>query len=124
MKAAWALAFVLAVTPVFAARRKVAQTKSPDTALIERAKTAVRDQLKDPLSAQFRSLYPLVDGEGQRKVCGQVNARNGYGGYGGFQAFAYLTEIGSVIFIPADDDANANQVNRLGSGCGFGPWHR
>lgn len=38
----------------------------------------VTDQLKDPDSAQFRNQYGL---------CGEVNAKNGFGGYTGYVRF-------------------------------------
>lgn len=49
-------------------------------------KEAVREQLKDPQSAQFDSLDTFVIG-GRRTTCGQVNAKNSYGGYVGKTLF-------------------------------------
>lgn len=51
-----------------------------------------------------------------------INAKNGYGGYIGFQPFAYLLELGDIVFSPDADDPERNEKNRLGSGCGFGAW--
>ena len=48
----------------------------------QRAREAVRAQLKDPSSAIFRNVRK--DGSG---YCGEVNAKNSYGGYAGFEAF-------------------------------------
>lgn len=50
------------------------------------AKDAVRQQLKDPASARFQNV--IRDG---RYVCGEYNAKNGYGAYGGFDVFYYDT---------------------------------
>lgn len=47
-------------------------------------KRVVMNGLKDPESARFRSLR--VGGEGA-VLCGEVNAKNGYGGYVGFKRF-------------------------------------
>ena len=41
----------------------------------------VKDVLKDPDSANFRTEFVARDGA----VCGFVNAKNSYGGYGGFK---------------------------------------
>lgn len=48
----------------------------------ESAATAVRNQLRDPQSSQFRKVYVAGD-----VVCGEVNARNGFGGLAGFAPF-------------------------------------
>jgi len=47
------------------------------------AREIVKTQLRDPGSAQFRGLR-LKD---PNTVCGEVNAKNGFGGYSGWQAF-------------------------------------
>lgn len=56
----------------------------------------MRASLKDPESAQFRNLFlashTLTTDSGKNigvlMLCGEVNAKNGYGGYGGFRPFA------------------------------------
>ncbi|MBK5551925.1 hypothetical protein JFU49_16825 [Pseudomonas sp. TH03] len=53
-------------------------------------KVAVKSNLLDPESAQFRNLYtPSVSSKPMPSgaVCGEVNAKNGYGGYVGFKKF-------------------------------------
>lgn len=52
--------------------------------VIEKAKAVVRAQLKDPPSARFLEAHKVAKG-----VCGQMNAKNGYGGYTGIILFAY-----------------------------------
>lgn len=47
------------------------------------AREIVKTQLRDPGSAQFRGLR-LKD---SNTVCGEVNAKNGFGGYSGWQSF-------------------------------------
>ena len=50
------------------------------------AKQNVEAKLKDPQSAQFQNL--VVSGKaGASIVCGEVNAKNGFGGYTGFKRF-------------------------------------
>lgn len=53
--------------------------------IIREAKGAVEQDLRDPMSVQYRNLQvfagPLMT------VCGEVNAKNAYGGYVGFRRF-------------------------------------
>jgi hypothetical protein len=65
--------------------KKEASKPSPDQILIEKAKDAIRERLKDPESAQFRNIR--VGKEDFKPVRGEVNAKNSYGGYIGYQKF-------------------------------------
>jgi hypothetical protein len=49
---------------------------------IRLAKDAVRDVLREPDTAQFRNVV-----DHGHVVCGEVNAKNGFGGFTGFQDF-------------------------------------
>lgn len=67
------------------------------------AKTAVSKGLKDPDSAQFRGMYLTREpAQSQGKtymvdhVCGEVNAKNGYGGYVGYRRFAVVDDLAFV----------------------------
>lgn len=62
----------------------------------EAAKEMVISQLKDPESARFGETWALNGSNGNRSVCGYVNAKNSYGGYTGQKMFALLSK--SVIF--------------------------
>jgi len=62
----------------------------------EKAKNMVIGQLKDPESARFGEIWALQGSNGERAVCGYVNARNSYGGYTGEKMFT-LSEL-RVIF--------------------------
>jgi hypothetical protein len=55
-------------------------------AAVEASLSRVRAALKDPDSAQFQNIgvVPLPSGA---VICGDLNARNGYGGYTGFSPF-------------------------------------
>lgn len=65
-----------------------ASHKEPSPEQAMKAKEAVKLILKDPESAQFRNLrLDIVD-----QVCGEVNARNGYGGYTGFKLFHVVND--------------------------------
>jgi hypothetical protein len=62
-------------------------------AWISAGKDAIRTQLKDPESATFRNVH-FYSGGGTPVVCGEINARNGFGGYTGFERFV---SAGTVI---------------------------
>lgn len=53
--------------------------------LIERAKKAVREKLKDPEAARFRNVRKKKGHEGV--VIGEVNAKNSFGAYVGYDRF-------------------------------------
>lgn len=62
-----------------------------DQEKIEEAHAAVKEELRDPESAVFRNTHGTsVSEDGPLMgVCGEVNAKNGYGGFTGFAPFAY-----------------------------------
>lgn len=68
------------------------------------AEAAVRSQMRDPASAEFRSLKRQAE---QKIVCGEVNGRNGYNGKTGFIPFKYEEEAKTVMF--ANPDATDQQ---------------
>lgn len=55
----------------------------------------------DPESAQFRNVraadVTLKDGNRERRVCGEVNAKNRMGGYAGYQFFGGVLNNGAFI---------------------------
>lgn len=63
------------------------------------AQAKVADQMRDPASAQFRAVKVRKSGA----VCGEVNAKNGYGGYVGFREFV-VTPTGEVLVDPGMPD--------------------
>ena len=62
-------------------------TDGKKIAWMNRGKEAVKAKLKDPSSAQFRSVYFHRGADGIPVTCGEVNSKNSFGGYGGFQRF-------------------------------------
>jgi|GEM_PF-1969823 len=58
---------------------------------VEAAEAKIRGLLKDPDSAQFRSVtvvqQKLFDANAVGVVCGYVNAKNAFGGYVGYKGF-------------------------------------
>lgn len=77
-------------------RQRVAvQSRTVETALqagqteaqiVAAAQETVADSLKDPESARFRGVA-IKTYNGNRIVCGEVNAKNSYGGYVGYEPF-------------------------------------
>lgn len=74
----------------------LASCANPDAEAIERGQEEVRSRLRDPGSAQFQNVrigsLRSVEGGLIRSVCGEVNAKNGFGGYVGFRPFATVVE--------------------------------
>lgn len=100
------LAFVLPVLVTLGGALAACDSK-PRVSMIDaqetRAKDAVRGRLRDPYSAEFRNIYRAGD-----TVCGQVNARNGFGGMAGYAPF--IVAPGDVhIGEPGDGDMAATQ---------------
>lgn len=61
----------------------IASLTSCESAEVSSAKKYVADRMRDPSSVQFRNITRGNDGA----VCGEFNAKNGYGAYGGFKMF-------------------------------------
>lgn len=85
----------------------LAQSKA-DLAFAKRAKQVAASRMKDPASAQFRTLV-VSRASGERALCGEINAKNAFGAYVGFRPFI------------ADEDgakfmADSNDVNAVGAG--------
>ncbi len=68
----------------------------PDKGVVERAKSSVKEQLKDPESAQFK-----IKAAAGPIVCGTVNAKNSYGGYVGATRFMYNGKTNNATLGPS-----------------------
>jgi hypothetical protein len=75
----------LAITAAREAKRVLdaSQKEVDDATAIERIKSRVKGTLKDPSSADFKDVRISTPGW----VCGEINAKNGFGGYVGFRHF-------------------------------------
>lgn len=62
---------------------------------------AVKARLRDPDSAQFGKMYPVVGG-----VCGSVNSKNGFGGFSGETTFVYVSAGNQVFIDPRTNNAS------------------
>lgn len=48
--------------------------------------------LRDPTSAKFRNVV-IQRRSGRIEICGEINARNGFGGLAGYQPFALVRDV-------------------------------
>ena len=62
-------------------------TDGKKIAWMDKGMAAVKERLKDPASAQFRSVYFHRGSQNIPMTCGEVNSKNGFGGYSGFTKF-------------------------------------
>lgn len=82
--------------PATGGRRARQQAAAWDANITPPVESSVRQEMRDPGSAQFRNLRVLAgEREDQRLVCGEVNAKNGYGGYVGFKPFLVVVQRGA-----------------------------
>lgn len=70
--------------------------RTNEALLIEQTKDRVRNQLKDPKSAEFRNMR-FVTHQGTPAACGEVNSKNSYGGMSGFQRF--VASGGNIVLL-------------------------
>lgn len=89
-----------------------ASSESHDFALKYNVQETVKSVLKDPESADFRDVTVVHKGT-WTTVCGEVNAKNGFGGYTGYTEF-----VGSIEGVMIRSDENASRfVKRWNSRC-------
>lgn len=106
------VAAVILISVVVIAVKSMSNTESPatDAAMQEiklqrLAREFLTPHLKDPDSAQFRN---------QKRICGEVNAKNSFGGYAGFKRFI----AGGKELVFLEDDA------RLEAGAFQAAWDK
>jgi hypothetical protein len=75
------------------------------------------DSLREPSSAVFRNVFigkrPIPTPKSKIVVCGEVNARNGFGGMTGFQAFIVSGDsvyVGKVIGLSVYETCRTDRV--------------
>lgn len=73
-----------------------AKIKASNSDLLFAARVFVKDRLKDPGSAEFRSEFIGPTG----LACGEVNAKNSFGGYAGFAR--YVSGGSKTTFLETD----------------------
>ena len=93
------IVLILAAGPAGAVGEFVGMPTGQEIAWIRRHQDVLRARLKDGESAQFRNLYVSKSG-GSPIVCGEVNAKNGFGAYGGFERWFGAEPVG--VFVESD----------------------
>jgi hypothetical protein len=78
-------------------------TMKPEDKIAYDAERAVKQDLRDPSSAEFRKVYTYKKTDGSLTVCGEVNSRNGFGAMSGFSRFVYLSSGVAIIESPGPD---------------------
>ncbi|WP_312707548.1 hypothetical protein [Stenotrophomonas sp.] len=91
--------------PMSSAEKKTQQEKWFGAETIVAAERAVRRELKDPDSAQFKDVRANYTEEFGVVACGRVNAKNELGGYTGFRRFVFGD--GRVILERRDNVSDA-----------------
>lgn len=104
----WISLVVLVALAACAPKVEVAAISS-DVAEPERIflTTILSENLRDPDSAQFKGWKGFDLSNGDRIVCGKINATNGYGGYIGFTAF-FVRLTGQVVQRMYIDDGSSS----------------
>jgi hypothetical protein len=83
--------------------------------LISKAKEIASYNLKDPYSAQFRSLE-FHETKGRGIICGEINAKNVYGAYVGFRPFVWSPGDSKALVLDPTSNAPDNILFRALSG--------
>lgn len=91
--------------PMSAAEKKTQQEKWFGADAIVAAERAVRRELKDPDSAQFKDVRANYTEDFGVVACGRVNAKNELGGHTGFRRFVFGD--GRVILERRDNVSDA-----------------
>lgn len=88
------------------------QTQATNSAISE-AQNYVSSQMRDPASVVYRELKVYRLGS-DTTVCGQFNAKNGFGAYGGYRSFYYRPSEASLfkfIYQTNETGASAYRIN-------------
>jgi len=82
-------------------------TDADDKTLIQEGENAATHDLRDPDSAKFRDIRVRGD-----NVCGEINAKNGFGAYIGYRPFyAVHRKEGSWLTAVSEDDLSQDNAN-------------
>lgn len=86
---------------------------------IASAQDAAKKTLKDPDSAKFKNIR-MMDYDGGKILCGEINAKNSYGGYVGYKRFVAGTSA-ATIYSTSTKYQNVNDASNAGivAACGY-----
>lgn len=89
-----------------------------DRSVIEEARAAIQRTLRDPSSAQFFDEVVIGSEVAKKTVCGNLNAKNGFGGYTGRALFIYEQQTKSTTIannsVDADEIMHACRIAKMG----------
>jgi hypothetical protein len=86
--------------PAPQAQPSAATQSRPDYFL--RAKQAISEGMRDPDSVKFGKLFEGTGLSGNQTICGEVNAKNGFGGYTGMTPFIYFIDTNLATTVEFD----------------------
>lgn len=98
-------------------------TSSPaknGASVFKKAKSIVADRMRDPESTRFKPYYKAYDiSNGDKVVCGTVNAKNAMGGYVGYKPFyvRIRKNYAVVLHLPSENDKYGFAANQVNIGC-------
>lgn len=87
-------------------------TLAADTSFTIKAQNQIKEFMKDPDSTQFRNVKEIVNTQGSKVLCGQINSKNSYGGYVGFKPFSYSNDGLNIIDMNRPSYEQIIAVNR------------
>ena len=85
-----------------------ASVQSASAVTLREGEKIIADSLKDPASVQFRGVKAYKSGA----VCGEYNAKNGFGGYVGFARFGVSAD-GSIMDAPDVSGLDADYAKQV-----------
>lgn len=75
--------------------------------------TKISSEMRDPQSTQFRNIYEASSG-----VCGETNAKNGFGAYVGYMPFKYHIDSKHATILNSNDEDNLYKLKMMAmDGC-------
>lgn len=87
--------------------------KNPEEQAITLVKSDVSNYFKDPSSTMFRNVVSVDRGNSQWAVCGEVNAKNGFGGYVGYIQFYGETQIQDSTMVATSSIPRTPEENAM-----------
>ena len=103
----------------YATEMRLFLEKNGQEKAIAASQDAAKKGLKDPDSAKFQNLR-IADFDGGKVVCGEINAKNGYGGYVGYKRFVAGTSA-ATIYNTSSKYPHINDASNAGivAACGY-----
>lgn len=78
---------LVVIIVIFMAQNATAALDESDTIVFNEGRSVITKDLKDPDSAKFRNEYIIRNPSNKTWLCGEINAKNGYGAYTGYTRY-------------------------------------